>query len=79
MFQDNMAEVNLGQSLHCVWTLNKNLLHALDEAKTSLYLSMQSSLKRNFILLMWDDRWILRRKGDKQITGELRITPSQVV
>lgn len=51
-----------------------DLLHVLVEAKSSLYLCTQSSLKRDFTRLMWDDRWILGGKSDEQITGELRRT-----
>lgn len=50
-----------------------DLLHILVEAKSSLYLCTQSSLKRDFTRLMWDDRWILGRDSDNQITGELRM------
>lgn len=72
--------MNLAQSPHSVWSLNirlegSDLLHVLVEAKSSLYLCTQSSLKSDFTRLMWDDRWILGRESDKQITGELRIKP----
>lgn len=50
-----------------------DLLHILLDATSSLYLCTLSSLKRDFTRLMWDDRWILRRESDKQITEELRI------
>lgn len=41
-----------------------DLLHICVEAKSSLYLSTESSLKRDFTLLMWVDRWILQRETE---------------
>ena len=76
--RDNTARVSLA---HCIWISKSDpracfdLLHVLVEAKISLYLCMQSSLKRDFTRLMWPDRWILGRESDKQITGELRVKP----
>lgn len=40
-----------------------DLLHIRVEAKSSLYLSTESSLNRDFTLLMWVDRWILQRES----------------
>lgn len=79
--RDNTAEVNPVQSLHCVLSLKmwacSDPLQVFVEAKSSLYRCTQSSLKRDFTRLMWDDRWILGRESDKQITGELRVKSSR--
>lgn len=45
-----------------------DLLHVRVEDKSSLYLCTVSSLKRDFTLLMWVDRWILDRENSEQIT-----------
>lgn len=76
--RDNTALLSLA---HCIWISKSDpracfdLLHILVEAKISLYLCTQSSLKRDFTRLMWPDRWILGKESDKQITGELRVKP----
>lgn len=49
-----------------------DLLQILVVAKSSLYRCVQSSLKRDFTRLTWDDRWILGRRSDRQITAEFR-------
>lgn len=62
--RDNKTPANLVQNQLClefrdaIWKPT-DLLHVLVEAKSSLYLWKQSSLKRDFTRLMWADRWIL--------------------
>lgn len=52
-------------------------LHVRVEAKSSLYLCTESSLKRDFTLLMWADRWILEKESrvSRLQRGEQKILP----
>lgn len=65
----NLSEVNgvLYDLKSCT-----DLLQILVVAKSSLYRCVQSSLKRDFTRLTWDDRWILGRRSDRQVTAEFR-------